>query len=100
MLVRATPARVKCAVRCTVKVICRRARERTIEKTIEISTSSSVSASNHLPSSLYKLKISFQTFTSNYEKRRMCAECEHTLNKKESCHGKDGYLIQVPWRRP
>ena len=31
-LVRATPARVKCAVCRTVKVICRRARECTIEK--------------------------------------------------------------------
>ena len=53
-------------------------------------------ASNHLPSSLNKLKIFFQNFTSNYEKRCMCEECKHTLNKKESCHGKDGCLSQVP----
>lgn len=26
----------------------------------------------------------------------MCAECEKTIDQGESCHGKDGYLVQVP----
>ena len=52
--------------------------------------------SNHLPSSLYKLKKFFQTFTSSYKKRCICAECDHVLKKGESCHGKNGYLIHVP----
>ena len=52
--------------------------------------------SNHLPSSLYKLKKFFQTFTSSYKKRCICAECDRVLKKGESCHGKNGYLIHVP----
>ena len=53
-------------------------------------------ASNHLPSTLYKLKKFFQNFTSSYKKSRVCAECERVLNTGESCHEKNGYMIQVP----
>ena len=53
-------------------------------------------ASNHLPSSLYKLKSFFQNFTSSYKKSRVCAECERVLNTGESCHERNGYMIQVP----
>ena len=26
----------------------------------------------------------------------ICAECEHILNMEESCHEKNGYMVQVP----
>ena len=26
----------------------------------------------------------------------VCAECEHILNMEESCHEKNGYMVQVP----
>ncbi len=52
--------------------------------------------SNHIPSSLYKLRKFFNDFSSNYQKKQMCAECEKTIDQGESCHGKDGYLVQVP----
>ena len=53
-------------------------------------------ASSQLPTSHYKLRKFFQNFTSSYDKQHMCAECERTSSNEHSCHGKDGYLIQVP----
>ncbi len=53
-------------------------------------------ASSQLPSSYYKLRKFFQSFTSSYKKQRKCAECEESSRSEQSCHGRDGYFIQIP----
>ena len=68
MLVRATPARMKCPVRHTVKVICRRVRERTIEKTLSVERSET--PPNHLGLDFHiYIYVYIRTYVSNTRAR-------------------------------
>ena len=55
--------------------------------------------SSKLPSSFYQLKKFFKQYTPSHEKKRVCPECEQTLEDGEHCpedHGGSGHVVHIP----